>query len=190
VDLQCDKKASAEPSGRSLKEEISTSARHLITSDPQYKELEVGLYNTLAQAHTKPEFVAMNMNFMSWNDERSLFFERTFKLLVFFDAKNLAFFEPLACVWFVGTTIQDFGVYLFVLSFPDVYRVYMQFCVVSFCRCAPNALRKISLNRRPTICAARCSYKPCLIDLSRCSVWFEQREDLCWPAISLRSECA
>jgi hypothetical protein len=116
---------------------------------------------------------------MSWNDERSLFFERTFTLLAFFDAKNLAFFEPLAYLWFVRTTIQDFSVYLFVHSFSDVYRVYMQFCIASICRCALNLLRKISLARRPTVArpifrAARCSYKPCLMASLRCSVWFEQ----------------
>jgi hypothetical protein len=63
VDLQWDKEALAEPSGRSLEEEISARARHLVTSDPKYEELKVGLYNTLAQAHTKPEFVTMEHEF-------------------------------------------------------------------------------------------------------------------------------
>lgn len=48
VDLSWDKKASAESSGRSSKEEINARARHLITSDPQYEEFEAELHNILA----------------------------------------------------------------------------------------------------------------------------------------------
>jgi hypothetical protein len=36
-----------------LKEEISARARHLITSDLQYEELETELHNILEQAHDK-----------------------------------------------------------------------------------------------------------------------------------------
>jgi len=49
--LQWNRNASAESSGRSLKEEIDARACQLVTSDPQYEKLEAELHNILEQTH-------------------------------------------------------------------------------------------------------------------------------------------
>ena len=51
VGLQWNRNASAESSGRSLKEEINARACQLVTSDPQYEKLEAKLHNILEQTH-------------------------------------------------------------------------------------------------------------------------------------------
>ncbi|KAI4697122.1 uncharacterized protein J4E84_000247 [Alternaria hordeiaustralica] len=51
VGLQWSRNASAESSGRSLREEIDARARQLITSDPQYERIEAELHNILEQTH-------------------------------------------------------------------------------------------------------------------------------------------